>query len=1688
VSGGISAIKGFDYQSTVILDLIFDHFDRHGADAFVRPEGSDDLDLIWTVGGGEVRHFLQVKKPTEDSDGNLNPNSWTLSDVAQKLLGDALVHLAAPGAEGQTWILGDGVEPDVRTLLAAGSTAPTACPALYWKAVHLIAREEALGALKGKERTKASRWRFTDTPPADPAMALDDLRVGFVVELQNAGADPAVEVAYATRLRDVHAALPAALDRITLHADFGTEDAVADRVMDRLQTRFGLTREVVERALFRNLRGFISDVSKRHHRRFDRDELELEIQSVWPQMTALSVPPRLAVDHVSRPAVVDQLLAADAGRAVEAVGVSGSGKSLLAAEAALRAAARSDQFVFYAQVRPETRLRDVLVGVAAQLRRFQIPEPFSLAVDRNTADATIYPELAMAFGRLPTPALVLLDLVDGAAGVGFGHDLAAFLRDLPAGPFRLVVLGQESPLQNFSVTDREACGVTRVDMPGFTFEEFVTLVARRHTNPDRAALHAIFQSISAGRLAGLVAIEADSFARLDTLAEMQALAARPPEDRLRFADAARFNRLSEGARSAAERLLCFTLPFRRAEAEAVFPDENVGLALSELHSVGLIRASDDGLYEMHETIRAGLESKIARSVRRAAHDALATWYDGQDLVSAQVFHLTQAGRAADADALALSRVRAGRDWGALGRFVASRRLLTSAELCDIALTAPSLSDAYLLPGLLALLGGSPSAADILDGLQRRPALLYEEHNRSLTLCEFVLGLDPESLVRLIEIGLEATRADARKREEVLTWIGIAARRRVKGLSPIVLGYLKALPGDVKPTLLSLFLNDGGRDALTTAFAIIAADDLSTGNARRRQFSATTALAISDRAAVVEVLAALPTATPADVFRTRSPLFGPLTTLLWRQRAALRDDCVSILEAGLEPIGILQAALRVLLLLADPSLGALCARYLLTQGPMTDMAWAAVGLAPWAFDAAIYEARLLDQTLALTDRALSLRILGILGADLGALLARLHASEAPANLAFWSAQGLLVALVFPFPAAVTDLRDLAAATPSNREMQFAAINALARLPEPEATEGLVSLLSSQDVAVKGAAATALADRRVSAFVPALAAPFAAADPITVGFIARALAASGATAKDFATRASEPRVAMWSVIAAGRHRDATAASTLVRIATDPKQDWRLRRVAIHAAGRLPFDTALKAIHPVVMREQSPLRLDTTLHASFQRGVAILMQSGFDRLAAEVASDRPRFVDFAAESLDQCAGDSYGFNAPGLSQKIAAWLFDRLTFLGWPKDPTAGLRVEREIHMPLLHVAVLRALRLCGRADVIEGAIMKATSPWLIAKALQQAFYLAGTDLQRHDALAQALARSRFTTNDWLRRIVAEHRPADPTKAATPFAPGSATPEIVPVIITFETARAALLGEPLGVAVNASAKLEPLSSAQVLELGALADPAKDRTPGTTTYRPDLYLAGDGTAHAQVATTHTGGATSDADILRPLIVAANRFGAALPWHNKLLRGPLAPTYIDRYLGALGALGDADRFYDVLAAEEAQLFPDLIGMSGMQHVQGYIDDRMAPILERYATAGTDNLFRDLCAASLSLATPAVDPLLAMLLARWAGRYDQATTRDLGATRQGLWQGFNQLKGHPRFRMIREWPATVRGVLLNARPRLESNDLERMLAEDSSGYATIEDALIQIDNWACMNGDHLEQLDRDAERLFPQIS
>lgn len=98
MSGGISAIKGFDYQAIVILSRLFDHFEQIGETALARPEGADDLDLSWTVDGVVHRRYEQIKKPAEDEAGHLTPKAWTVA----RAVDDLLPGTVTPSTDGES--------------------------------------------------------------------------------------------------------------------------------------------------------------------------------------------------------------------------------------------------------------------------------------------------------------------------------------------------------------------------------------------------------------------------------------------------------------------------------------------------------------------------------------------------------------------------------------------------------------------------------------------------------------------------------------------------------------------------------------------------------------------------------------------------------------------------------------------------------------------------------------------------------------------------------------------------------------------------------------------------------------------------------------------------------------------------------------------------------------------------------------------------------------------------------------------------------------------------------------------------------------------------------------------------------------------------------------------------------------------------------------------------------------------------------------------------------------------------------------------------------------------------------------------------------------------------------------------------------------------------------------------------
>ena len=209
MSGGISAIKGFDYQATVILNRLFDLFDKHGLAAQARPEGIDDLDLSWTADASEYRRYEQIKKPREDREGNLKLAPWTFPEAIDELLPNTVKHLSGNSAE-QIWIVGDEVDEAVSSLIDAGKNAPIAAAGPYWNAVHALARNDALGAvnLERSIRQKLLRWRVPGGLPAHPAEALSRIVTEFGDLAKNAGASENIAAQYGRMAAQLHNCLP----------------------------------------------------------------------------------------------------------------------------------------------------------------------------------------------------------------------------------------------------------------------------------------------------------------------------------------------------------------------------------------------------------------------------------------------------------------------------------------------------------------------------------------------------------------------------------------------------------------------------------------------------------------------------------------------------------------------------------------------------------------------------------------------------------------------------------------------------------------------------------------------------------------------------------------------------------------------------------------------------------------------------------------------------------------------------------------------------------------------------------------------------------------------------------------------------------------------------------------------------------------------------------------------------------------------------------------------------------------------------------------------------------------------------------------------------------------------------------------------------------------------------------------
>lgn len=1094
MSGGISAIKGFDYQATVILDRLFNHFDRHGLSAKARPEGIDDLDLSWTAGATEHRQYVQIKKPTEDCNGNLNPTPWALSATVKELLPSAIRNLSGNG-HSQLWIVGDKFDDAVASLINARDEAPIAAPLAYWSAVHGLAGNEALTVLKVERtiRKQLLRRKIHSNLPANPEEAQSMLVAEFGNFARSLGASEDICAQYAAKVIELHGCLPGVLARIEILATYGSEQEVSKRVYDQLTQRYSLPSTVIENTLFRNLRGFINEISKQPGRSFNQEELEIELRCVWPQMIPIKDLPALDPDHVTRRDLAERFTTGWIGKAIEAIGISGSGKTMLTAEISKRSRITApDRLVYYAEVRENIGLRDVLVGVAFHLRRQGIPEPFSIAVRRHLTEEDILACLARSYSTVPREILLLIDLVEGTCSTTFSRDLATFIRALSSSSCRIAVFGQESAMRELTPIERNEHDVSRLDIRGFNFEEFVKLVTHYHSSFDRAALLDIYQSVTVGRVTGLFAKLAQTLARASTLQDMSEMAAKPAEDILAHAEQSRFANISQGARSAAEKLVCFALPFLRKEAEEIFPSENIGSAVREMLVLGLLRQHDKDSFEMHETVRAGLEGMLAIGVRRSTHQALADWYSAQGLVTAEIFHLEKAGKSTEAQMRARQLFLRGEQWSAVSAYVIRHKLVSAKDVIGVIADTQTVEDIFLLTSILQGLGESASVNELIGIVRGQRERYFVDYRWASAVVEAILEFDPEHLHSLITFSIDAA-ANQGQAESALGWLKVAMQRKGGAVSSHTIEFFNAQSLDIKRMLVELLLRDRHREALRAAFQFLTSNQ-EPNEGRKNRSAHNLALNIDSLNDTVEFLAAMPRVQVAAMLISKSASLGPLANLVWSERAKLRTYCIEVLKDSHREEVVIENAIRVLIFLAEPSLFTLCERFLTRKDGIRAFATLLPMLQPAIFDYDRYEAQILDRNAALEDRFTALSMLASAGADLSYIYNRLKAIETdPSQCQTWDFLFLMSSIQNPFPEAIALLEAyMVSLGDKGTHVIIPALMKLGELPGPEATKMLTRALTHANPELRKSATLGLARRRSRAALAALIDQYAKVD--------------------------------------------------------------------------------------------------------------------------------------------------------------------------------------------------------------------------------------------------------------------------------------------------------------------------------------------------------------------------------------------------------------------------------------------------------------------------------------------------------------------------------------------------------------------------------------------------------------------
>ncbi|MDC5703461.1 DUF4297 domain-containing protein [Vibrio europaeus] len=1689
MSDGYQALKGFEYQATVNLDLIIKYFNHSNENISLRPEGEDDLVIMPEKEG--TSHFFQIKKPKETESGVLKNEPWTLTEIVHGLLVGTFERLNG-NQHRQTWILGDEVNIDVHKLLSCKLIVDGRNSNEYIRALHLLAKQRS----KIVPRTHSDRRSLNLWKP-ESKYTPNSLMASFEKRLKTSCIPQDQIDQYKIEVNRLHEVLPSVLQRTSVEVVYGTDQEVRDRIQYELKEKYKLDWEVSKNTLLPCLRNFVSTVSSQRGRIIKKSDFEAEVRNIWPRMTMVCSPQSIQETDIRRTKLVDKVLSDVQLGALEVIGISGSGKTTLASEIIERVELESTPTkAIYLAVRSDRDFRDVISGIAFNLRNSGVDGLLPIAVNYQSSDESSLLKSAKFLSSINIDLLCIIDLVDGQCSNTFSRELAIFLENLSGNNSKFIVMGQSSSFHYLSALQKKKLKLPEtINMAGFSFDEFIELSEKLcpHLSSERAVLFEVYNALTASRSSMLYARLANLVASCRSLEEMQGLAKLPADEVLQEADRLKYNLLRSDVKRTADKLFCFMLPFQEKQASGIFTSDRVREAIIELVKYGLLRKLDNNHYEFHETTRRGMESLTPPEIKISTHAKLADYYESIGDIVAMVYHLEQSGRHVEAKKLAKEQFLSGNSRAGLEAYVKKHKLVTSSEIVGLIFETTNLGNSYMLPKMLDDLGNSDTANLILERLKEDPSILSSNFQKTWQITEAIQLCDCSKLYELVKIAL--TQPTYTDKPDALEYI-VQGVRNPK--SPLISSELKELfknqKNEIKIKIVPLFLLDKRREILSEVFSFLYAyeeplDIRSNG----LQSSVINNLKIDDLAEVEEFLSAIPI---PQCFNTmllhKSPNLGLLESYIWNRRYIIKPLCVDFVRSDSVNENALINALRVLLFLQDENVLLFRDKVLTDKDRLGSLAQIIPSIYPNGIKLSKHQEKMLNPDIQLEKRVADFIVFYQAGGDIDSIYGQLIQADAD-NTEVWKNLILIASMLKPSIAAISILEEkLAEDHEAFSDSKLAPIICrLGELPGADVDEFLLRILGThEDIAIMSC--LSLQTRRLKQALPMLLGICRERSETHLGKMAL-VAAIASYPNDIADFKDiwpmYPDMEIWRCILIGRLKALNEADWLVQIITDTSKHWQVRRAAILASGNLPYEASLEKIYRFVLGERSSLLVDyhpSLLMHNILTTIVLEERSGLLRFFMR---GRREFAVFWGEIFQgQAAGSLFEVDKDA-GQKTAFWLYDRLEHYGWPTNDHAQDCVLNELHIPVLQAAVLRGLRLSGRTDLIEDLLPSTKSEWLLMRILCELGKVPNrtqADIDRYKVLmSKGVLNKSIPASNCLKNMSISGSEASQREV------GVESENIESTVLDYEQIRSIISSEKS--AQHPSWGIGSLSPEEFLELVRELDPKNDYETNISLTTPALTLGESGPTIRSSQLSSIDKNKNVRELLRPLLASKNIFGFEVHWHSSLLSGEgesyshVSEQYFLAFLDALVVHKNSDLLYLELEKRSDLILPALGKVSYQPSVAKIIDSRIVPYLLKYANSGSDDMLESLCYLAACVTSLKIDCVLERLFLRWVNRFDRDSIVLQHYHNTPLWRAFNSLRKHPRFTKIPNYDIRLMEILPCNMAWYSQDYIINALSTSRKSYITLETRLMKSAPFEHYGRDEVDRLSDAAESLFSEV-